>query len=868
LRHFINLVTSTIRTNHYIKNEGGYRPYLSLKFDASLVDDMPLPRPKYEIFVYSTRFEAVHLRGGKVARGGLRWSDRREDFRTEILGLVKAQMVKNAVIVPTGSKGGFVLKSLTGNESREDFMKEGVACYKNMIRGLLDVTDNIKNNAIIHPEMVVRHDEDDTYLVVAADKGTATFSDYANGVSAEYGFWLGDAFASGGSQGYDHKVMGITARGAWESVRRHFKEMNMNPEVDPITVVGVGDMAGDVFGNGMLLSKSMKLVAAFNHMHIFLDPAPDAEKSFVERQRLFNLPRSTWMDYSPSLISQGGGVLDRKAKSLDITPEVQKLLGIPHDKLTPNQLIQYILRASVDLIWFGGIGTYVKSINESHEQVGDRANDALRINGSEIGARVVAEGANLGVTQKGRIEYALKGGRINTDAIDNSAGVDCSDHEVNIKILLGQTIEEGILKEKDRDELLVSMTDDVARLVLQDNIAQNQTLSFSQAMGRSLFSEQVRLMHDLEKQGLLKRSLESLPDDLDINRRMAEGGAFTRPELCVLLAYAKMSMKNDLLGSTSIEMPYFQKVCASYFPEVLQKQFMGQINGHPLKKEIVATLLTNHMVGRMGLTFVSEMTKQWGRDAAEVLTRFAMIEEIFSLGSIWESLGSLPGVTMENQQTLYMTLYTQIKQLMGWFMRSVPFVGDPGEQIDLYKDIIQEFSRVVSDYLTSSSKDEWNVYLMGQSEKGIPDSLSRSLFVLQYMVASMDIVAIAKHTGQSIQNVTHIYFALNESMGFQWLRKSAQDLPVHSHWQEEAVRSIVVDLFDAQRRLVFQLLGREDSGLLDPQGSFNSHVLENPSALQLLEDLKGAGPIDLAMLTVAAKQLENVALTTVQRTAA
>ena len=547
LRRFLNLVQSALRTNYYQPAaDGGVKPYISIKFDSQSVAELPLPRPFREIFVYSPRVEAVHLRGGKVARGGLRWSDRREDFRTEVLGLMKAQMVKNAVIVPVGSKGGFFPKQLPATGDREAIQAEVVFCYQTFIRGMLDITDNLVGGNVVPPDNVIRYDDDDPYLVVAADKGTATFSDIANEVSLDYGFWLGDAFASGGRTGYDHKAMGITARGAWESVKRHFREAGRDIQNEAFTVVGIGDMSGDVFGNGMLLSKQIRLLAAFDHRHIFIDPDPEPGKSWDERKRLFEVPRSSWDDYDKGLIGKGGGVFDRRAKSIELTPEMQKLAELSQDSVTPNELIHALLKAEVDLLWIGGIGTYVKASDESHDGAGDRANDGLRVDGNALRCKVMGEGGNLGCTQLGRIEYALNGGRLNTDAIDNSAGVDTSDHEVNIKILVGAVVDDGEMTEKQRNRQLADMTDEVGALVLRDNYLQSQALTMLESQSTSLLDQQARYMRALERAGKLNPAIEYLPDDEALEERRAAGSGFTRPELSVLLAYSKMTLYEDL----------------------------------------------------------------------------------------------------------------------------------------------------------------------------------------------------------------------------------------------------------------------------------------------------------------------------------
>src|SRR5690554_2381641 len=597
LRRYLDLIKATLRTNFYQTDaEGQSKDYFSLKFDPAAIPELPLPRPMYEIFVYSPRVEGVHLRGGKVARGGLRWSDRFEDYRTEVLGLVKAQQVKNAVIVPVGAKGGFVAKRLPDPSDREAFQAEGVAAYKTFIRGLLDITDNLVDAGIQPPERVIRHDEDDHYLVVAADKGTASFSDIANGLAAEYGFWMGDAFASGGSNGYDHKKMGITARGAWVSVERHFREMGINPAEDEFTAIGIGDMAGDVFGNGLLSSEKTRLVAAFNHIHIFIDPEPDAARSYKERKRLFEMPRSSWADYDSKLISKGGGVFSRNAKSIPVSPEMKALLGINVDRMPPNTLISHILKAEADLLWVGGIGTYVKGTSESHADVGDKANDGVRVNGADLRCKVVGEGGNLGFTQLARIEYALNGGRSNTDFIDNSGGVDCSDHEVNIKILLNRVVAQGDLTSKQRNQMLEEMTDDVAGLVLKNNYRQTQAMSLASMDTAPRLDEYRRLMNTLESEDKLNRSLEFLPDDEVLAERKLAKKGLTRPELAILLSYVKADLKQTLMDSSLPDDPLLTGEMYKMFPKAMVTNFANELGEHQLRREIIASQVANDMV--------------------------------------------------------------------------------------------------------------------------------------------------------------------------------------------------------------------------------------------------------------------------------
>ncbi len=670
LRRFFNLVEATRRTNYFQPgDEGGLKPYLSFKLDSRAVDELPLPRPMFEIFVYSPRMEGIHLRGGKVARGGIRWSDRREDFRTEILGLMKAQMVKNAVIVPVGAKGGFVLKQAPDPSNREAFLAEGIACYKTLIRGLLDITDNLSQGAVAPPADVVRCDGDDPYLVVAADKGTATFSDIANGLSQDYGFWLGDAFASGGSQGYDHKKMGITARGAWESVKRHFRELGIDTQTQDFTVIGIGDMAGDVFGNGMLLSSHIKLLAAFNHLHIFIDPDPDPAASFAERRRLFELPRSTWADYAAGAISKGGGVFERRAKSIALSPEIRARFGIETARATPTELIGVLLKSAVDLLWFGGIGTFVKGEHESNADAGDRANDAVRINGSELRCKVIGEGANLGITQFGRLDFARDGGRINTDFIDNSAGVDCSDHEVNIKILLDAVVADGDLTAKQRNGLLVKMTEEVGELVLRDNYLQTQAISLIAAEGVGSLDNQIRLMRTLERQGHLNRGVEFLPDDDALAERSAARQGLTRPEIAVLFSHCKIWLYEQLIASDLPDDRHLAEDVVRYFPTPIQNQLKARIADHRLRREIIATSITNSLINRVGGTFVTEIFEKTGMPVVDITRAYIVARDVFSVRSIWEQIEALDNVVPASVQ---ITLHRDVQRLVERATHVVP----------------------------------------------------------------------------------------------------------------------------------------------------------------------------------------------------
>lgn len=862
LNKFVNAIESTLRTNYYQYQNGKQKPYLSIKIDCKAIDEMPLPRPKYEIFIYSPRVEAIHLRGGKVARGGIRWSDRKEDFRTEVLGLMKAQMVKNAVIVPTGSKGGFIVKHPPSKDSPAlSLMNEVVFCYETMMRGLLDLTDNIKGSEIIPAPEVIRWDEDDPYLVVAADKGTATFSDFANQIAKEYDFWLDDAFASGGSSGYDHKKMGITARGAWESVKRHFREMGVNANQEQITVVGIGDMAGDVFGNGMLLSQHLNLVGAFNHLHIFIDPSPDPTTSYEERKRLFDLPGSSWMDYNPDLISKGGGVFDRKAKIIKLTPEMKVFFGIHEENLTPADLIRYLLKAPVDLIWFGGVGTFIKSSSESNSEVGDRINDSLRINGIDVRAGVIAEGANLGVTQQGRIEYAKNGGRINTDAIDNSAGVDCSDHEVNLKILLGQVMKEHGLTLSERNPLLKEMTDDVAQLVLKDNFWQNQVISLTHAQGYNLLDEQARLIRDLESEGLLNRALENLPDEKEIARRMADKQGLTRPELAVLLAYAKISLNHQLIQSELSDLGILQSRLLSYFPDRLQQPYQNEILNHPLRREITVTLFTNSLINRMGITFVHEMRRQLSVKALDVAKAYVIVRDLFNLISLWRDFEILENLSTGFQTGLMLTIYENVKRMTDWFLRFDANGRDVEEIIHFFK---QDFLILQEGLYSFFPPTQYKVYeeqMEEYKQLGLPEALAERFLTLNSLVSVPDMILLSKELEVEVKLVAKVYFALGQQLGFDWLRKTALGLFGETHWSQDASHTLVEDFYNSQRALTKRVLtsGKPMDHLFTQDGRIAETVLHSTDVESVLMDLMNASIVDFAMMTVMDRRLRMLA---------
>ncbi len=863
LRQVLALVLATTRTNYWRRDaDGRRRTFLSFKFDPSQVPGLPEPKPMFEIFAYSTRFEGVHLRGGKVARGGLRWSDRPEDFRTEVLGLVKAQMVKNTVIVPVGSKGGFVLKRAPPAADREAYLKEGVACYKDYLRGLLDLTDNLVGGKVAPPPQVRRLDPDDPYLVVAADKGTATFSDDANQVSNEYGFWLGDAFASGGSAGYDHKAMGITARGAWESVKRHFRELGIDTQTTDFTVVGIGDMSGDVFGNGMLLSKHIRLVAAFDHRHVFIDPDPDAGSSWAERKRLFGLPRSSWGDYNAMLISQGGGVWPRAAKSISISPEARRALGIDAESLAPNELISAIFKAPVDLLYNGGIGTYVKSAKESHAEVGDRANDAIRVNGVELRCKVVAEGGNLGCTQLGRIEYALKGGRIFTDAIDNSAGVDTSDHEVNIKILLGLVIADGELTEQQRNTLLAQMTDQVAALVLRDNYFQTQSLSIGGRIAPQLLDQQQRFIQFLEKSGRLNRALEFLPADEEIAERRAKKIGLTAPERAVLLAYSKMWLKDEFLASTLPEDEWIATALGRYFPQALREAYAGVMPRHPLKREIIATHVVNSMVNRVGSTFVHRAMETTGAKADEIVRAYLLTREVFGYVPLWQSIEALDNKVADSIQADMLIEAGRLNvRASAWFLRSRRLAEPMEQTIERFQPGVEALHAHLLQLLDAPARSQLDIAVVRWTQAGVPQEIALRVAALDTLYAALDIVEIAEGSHRPVETVAGVYFQLSSKLGLAWLRDRISKLPGDSHWQTLAKGSMRDDLAGLQRTLAGNVLANGQDN--DPRAlvaAWEARSRETMDrASRLLGELRAAPAPDLAMLSVGLRELRNLA---------
>ncbi len=809
LRRLLEVILATLRTNYYQLDEhGAAKSYLSFKLDPALISEMPLPRPKFIIFVYSPRTEGVHLRSGKVARGGLRWSDRREDFYTEVLGLMKAQKVKNTVIVPEGAKGGFVLKRADlANLSREELQQEAIACYTLFISGMLDITDNIVDGKIVPPVNVVRQDEDDPYLVVAADKGTATFSDIANGIAKQYGFWLDDAFASGGSVGYDHKKMGITSRGVWVCTKRHFRELDINPETDDFTVVGIGDMAGDVFGNGLLMSNHAKLLAAFNHIHIFIDPNPDPAKSYEERKRLFNLPRSAWSDYNPELISAGGGVFSRSAKSIKLTSEIKEALAIKEDSLAPNELIRAILKAPVDLIWNGGIGTFVKATTETHADAGDRTNDAIRLDAPELRARVIAEGGNLGLTQAARIEYALNGGVVNTDFIDNSAGVDCSDHEVNIKILLNSMVASGEMTLDQRNKLLEKMTNEVAELVLLDNAEQSQMLSLESMVAQQSMDLFAQFMTDLEKAGRLDRAIEGLPNDKMMLERKVNNKPLTRPEIAMLLAYSKMCLKQDILNSSVSEDAFFDKYLLTAFPKVLGDKYYEQMKQHSLRREIVSTQLCKAISDRMGVYFVDRLNRETGASVEFIIRAYSVAETIFDLESVWADIAALDyKIDSHTQYRMMLHLYYLIRRATRWFLRNRMENLDIEASVATFKPAIESLMQSLPSLLDGPDKEAYDAVIEQYSLDNVPKALAKRIANYSAMYTSLDIIEASLAKQLPLDQVAKTYYALGNHLELNWLRGLMNDYVVQNQWDELARAGFRDDLDRVQRELSVRVL--------------------------------------------------------------
>ncbi len=863
LRYYADTIQATLRTNVYQRDENGKpKPYMSFKFDSKKIPNLPLPHPFREIFVYSMRTEGIHLRAGKIARGGLRWSDRHEDFRTEVLGLMKAQVVKNTVIVPTGSKGGFVVKGATYNGDRDAWQQHGIESYKQFLSGLLDITDNRDGDTIIPPQKVVRYDEDDPYLVVAADKGTATFSDIANGVAADYGFWLDDAFASGGSVGYDHKKMGITARGAWVSVQRHFAEMGKDVQHEPFTVAGIGDMSGDVFGNGMLLSKQIRLQAAFNHLHIFIDPNPDAATSFKERERLFAAGRGSWDNYDASLISKGGGVFDRSAKSITLTPEIKSLLATEAKTVTPNELIRMILKADVELLWNGGIGTYVKARTESDADVGDPGNNAVRINGDELRAKVIGEGGNLGFTQLGRIEYARSGGRINTDAIDNSAGVDCSDHEVNIKIALRGAIQSDLIKAEKRNIFLAEMTEDVAQLVLQDNHHQNQALSIAENQAADMIEVHAEHIRALEAEGLLDREVEYLPNEKKLAELRASKFGLTRPELAVLLSYSKIELYKSLSTSKLVDSDYLQNRLVNYFPKAMREKCKQALLSHALNSEIVATVLTNSIINRSGISYIFNIQQDTGHEICDIVRAYVIVSDVFGLYTIWDEIESL-GTTVNaaTQIQLFTKVTRFVERMSVWFLSNFSLPLDIEALVPTYTDSIAAFVTKQDAFISDSVRNAYKAEVNDLLESDVPNALAERVANLHILVSASDVAKIDQATKQPLEVIGKVYYELGARLQLSWLRHFINGFPLDTHWDRLAVRNAINELYEQQRRLahmVVECLCDDETCETTITTWEESNKGDIERFGRLIRNIKSSGAHDMSMVVVALRQLSSI----------
>lgn len=866
LRSFLTVIKATLRTNFFQETrDGGPHAYVSMKFDPQAIPDLPAPRPAYEIWVYSPRVEGVHLRFGKVARGGLRWSDRREDFRTEILGLVKAQMVKNTVIVPVGAKGGFVAKQLPDpSVDRDAWLAEGIASYKTFISALLDITDNMVAGEVVPPQDVVRHDGEDTYLVVAADKGTATFSDIANEVAQSYDFWLGDAFASGGSAGYDHKGMGITARGAWESVKRHFRELHLDTQSEDFTVVGIGDMSGDVFGNGMLLSEHIRLVAAFDHRHIFIDPVPDAATGYAERRRLFELPRSSWADYDTSLLSAGGGIFPRSAKSIPLNHHIREALGIEEkiSKMTPADLMKTILKAPVDLLWNGGIGTYVKSSAETDADVGDKANDAIRVDGADLRVKVVGEGGNLGLTQLGRIEFTLQGGRINTDAIDNSAGVDTSDHEVNIKILLNSLVTDGDMTVKQRNKLLAEMTDEVGALVLRNNYAQNTALANALAQSKDMLHAQARFIRHLVREGHLNRALEFLPTDRQIRERLNQGQGLTSPETAVLLAYTKITVAEELLHTSLPDDAYLRGLLHAYFPSALRERFAEVIDSHPLRREITTTVLVNDTVNTGGTTYLHRLREETGASLEEIVRAQAAARAIFCSAPVWDAVEALDNqVDAAVQTRIRLHSRRLVERGTRWLLNNRPQPLQLAETVEFFADRVEQVWQQMPKLLRGADL-EWYQHVYDElSAAGVPADIAARVAGFSSAFPALDIVSVADRMGKEPLDVAEVYYDLADRLHITQLMDRIIELPRADRWQSMARASIREDLYAAHAALTADVLAA-GNGTSTPEQRFQAWEEKNAPILSrarsTLEEIRGSDAFDLANLSVAMRTMRTL----------
>ncbi len=863
LRRFMELIQATLRTNYYQRGEDGeHKDYIAYKLAPSRVTGMPKPRPAFEIFVCSPRVEGVHLRGGKVARGGLRWSDRLEDFRTEVLGLVKAQQVKNAVIVPVGAKGGFVCKRMPENADRETRQNEGIACYQTFIRALLDITDNLDGADVVPPDNVVRHDDDDAYMVVAADKGTATFSDIANEISLEYGHWLGDAFASGGANGYDHKKMGITARGAWESVQRHFRGLGVNTQSDTFSVVGIGDMGGDVFGNGMLLSDQIELVGAFNHLHIFVDPTPDAATTFAERQRLFDMPRSSWEDFDKSLMSEGGGIFSRSAKSIAITPQMQQVFGISESHLTPNELIHAMLTAKVDLVWNGGIGTYVKGSDETDADVGDKANDALRVNGAELNCRVVGEGGNLGCTQRGRMEAAANGIRVYADFIDNAGGVNCSDHEVNIKILIDDVVKRGDMTDKQRNQLLADMTEEVADLVMKDNYRQTQALDLSELLSQQNIGPYRRFISELEEAGEIDRELEFLPADDVLKERMANAHGMFLPELSVLISYAKSTLKGDLIESDVPDDSYVHHHLERLFPQVLVERYTDEMYNHRLKREIVATQVANDLVDHMGIVFVRRLMDSTGLGRADIARAYIVARESFNLPALWADIEALDNkVPGHVQYSMMLGLMRMTRRATRWFLRQHTGLSVQ-ETIEYFGPRLATLQDNIGELLSGEELDAWQTRRDELVDAGVLETLADNVAAAPSLYAGLGIIQAARQTDEAPQRVAEVFYEIGSRLELPWMIQQVTQLEARDAWQAQARETFRDDIDRQQLALTTSVLTLEaGSGSAEEKVAqwLEQNVELHSRWCRLIDEVRSGSESGFALFAVAVRALVGLA---------
>lgn len=860
IRYFWSLIKATLRTNYFqLDAQGQPKKYLSIKLDSAKIPDLPPGQPMYEIFVYAIHCEGIHLRSAKVARGGIRWSDRLEDFRTEVLGLMKTQKVKNSVIVPSGAKGGFILKKPLALLDRDQLKQEVVSCYQLFIKGLLDLTDNLENDKVVSPKNTFCYDEADPYLVVAADKGTATFSDLANALAKEYNFWLGDAFASGGSSGYDHKKMGITARGAWESIRRHFSELNKDIDKQQFTVVGVGDMSGDVFGNGLTYTKNALLLAAFDHRHIFLDPNPDADQSFAERQRLFLLPTSSWEDYNPKLISAGGGVYKRTSKSITISAAVKKALAIEASSLSPNELVRAILKAPVDLLFNGGIGTYVKAVHEHHSDVGDKANEFCRVNGQDLRCNIVAEGGNLGCTQLGRVEYALLGGHINTDFIDNSAGVSCSDHEVNIKILLNKEMSKGGLTEKARNKLLTSMTQDIAVLVLQDNYQQALVLGFAAMNALSYSNLYQSYIKELERLVNLDRTVEFLPDDKKLLERKAAGQGLTRPELAVIMAYTKIHITNELVKSDLPDDPYFLSVLNSAFPKILVKKYANPLQTHPLGREIIATQLSNQIVNSLGITFMYRLQFETGQSIANIARAYAYAAKVYQIDALHQLIESLHEKL--NVDTQY-ELFHFVRQLMNsatrWFLNRKRMELGIVNQLEHFSNSINLLEKIIPELMVGMTKEYLDKIVIQFVNIGLTETVAKKIATIRAMYTALNVIEVAGQNKFDLKRTAEVYFIVGSQFNLVWFRDQIGNDFREGHWNSLARLSLRDELDNLQRNVTVLILNKDQKQLSAEQ--LVSYWLAQNTALknrweQLLEMLLNSPSTDYSMFFIALREL-------------